>query len=237
MSGGLTMKKIFFVVSFLFLSLLLFGCQTSDDGTVLFSDNFDYAVAIPWDLTSPPVNGWSKPIPVGPASNWNIVGNGNPANALEYNGSGRSQLANTFTGSDYQISVQFKPGTLSTDTHFCLAGRIRGTNACYVVCVSDNAGNIYLDIENYVPDSVTLLASSIVSTSLLDSSTWYTLTMTLQGSTITGDISGGGLIDTTVTFTDTTYPNGGVGIMAWSGTVSTFEVLFDNYQVTSITSE
>jgi hypothetical protein len=235
MSGGLTMKKILFAVLLLSLSLYLFGCKTGDDA--LFSDSFDYALASPWDLTSP-VNGWSKT--VGPADNWNIVGSGNPANALQYLGSGVSQLTNDYSGSDYQISVQFMPVNLFTDNPFCLAGRIDGSHNCYVVCVNDNGSNIYLNIEKYSSGSLTSFESTLVTgTYPLDLSTWYTLTMTLQGNMITGNITGGGLTDTTVTYTDpgSIYASGEVGILVWNVINSTYQVLFDNYEVTTIPSE
>lgn len=216
------MKKIIFVVLSLSLGLSLFGCgKIGDDATMLFQDNFEYATATPWDLTTP-VNGWSNT--VGP-DNWNIVS----GNALQYLGSGVSQLANSYSGSDYKISVQFMPVTLFTDSPLCLAGRIQGSNDCYLVCVNDNGTNIYLNIERYNAGSLILLASLIVVPDPLVSA-WYTLTMTLKGTTITGDLSGGTLTETTVSVTDTTHANGKVGILV-SNINPTYDVLFDNYLV------
>jgi pectate lyase len=221
-------KKIFFVVLLLSLGFSLCSCGKRDNGSTLFQDNFEYAIASPWVLTVP-VNGWSNTVP---PNDWNIVGGGVSGNALQYLGSGLSQLANNFSGSDYKISVQFMPVNLITDNPFCLAGRIDVSNNCYLVCVNDNGSNVYLDIEKYNSGSLVLLVSVLAVASPLNSSAWYTLTMTLKGTTITGDLSGGTLTETTLTATDSTYPSGKVGILV-SSINPAFNVLFDDYLVVS----
>ncbi len=225
------MKKLFLILLLLFLGFSLFSCRKTDnEATVLFQDNFEYAIESPWNLSTP-VNGWSNTVP---PNDWNIVAGGNPGNALEYLGSGLSQLANNFSGTDYKISVQFNPMNFLADSPLCLAGRINNVpnpNNCYLVCVNDNGTNVYLDIDNYDGGSLLLLASIIVpSAHPLLTGTWYTLTMTLSSNIITGDLSGGTLTETTVTVTDTTHANGKVGLLV-SNINPTYDVLFDNYLV------
>lgn len=231
------MKKLFFSILLLSLALSLFSCSKKDD-TALFRDNFDYVIASPWDLTSS-VNGWSN---IGTSvSSWNISSGGESGNALQYEGTAKAQLVNSYTNSDYKISVQFRPANIvdADQRPFGLIGRIQATNGCYWVYVYTNDADnyVYLVIATYDGSSSSPIKYTTVSSgSPLDTSTWYTLTMTLDGTTITGEISGGGL-DTTVTATDSTYTSGQVGILVWNGTVADYNVYFDNYAVTTISAD
>jgi hypothetical protein len=146
---------------------------------------------------------------------------------------------NTYSGSDYQISVQFMPVNVVDTDHrpFGLVGRIQDTYKCYWVYVYDDGTYVYLVVATYDGSSSVALNYEVVSSAHLDPSTWYTLSMTLESSTITGKISGGSLTNTTVTATDSTYTSGKVGILVWSGTVADYNVYFDNYVVTTTSAD
>ena len=68
-----------------------------------------------------------------------------------------------------------------------------------------------------------------ITSGYLDVDTYYTLTLAMNGTMLTGHFSGGGF-DKTVSGTDSSLANGKPGLALW-GSNSSFKVKFDNFLV------
>lgn len=207
--------------------LFAFGCGGGGGGadgqTIVFEDHFEYTPASPWT----PVNNWTKY-----ANDWNIVTGGVTGNALQSNLSGVTYLINDFTDSDYEITVKVKtPVLLPNGCPFCIIGRCQNSSQFYRFSVyyepSITATRLILEV-NAGPTSIDIVT---FKTGYLDTSTFYTMTLSMSGDQITGTFSDG-VTTATVTGTDSTYSSGKVGLAIWnSAPLGT--VLFDDFIVTT----
>ncbi|MER7281526.1 pectate lyase [Dactylosporangium sp. NPDC000244] len=135
----------------------------------LFSDNFEDG-----DLS-----GWSKS-----GGTWAVVSDG--SKALNQSNSG-SENAREFAGdtgwTNYTVSARVKPTSLASNGFAGLLARATGSTTFYRLALVP--GSVQLQAVN--SGSVTVLGqvSRTVSTG-----TWYTLSLTVSGSTISGSVDG-----------------------------------------------
>jgi hypothetical protein len=214
---------VFLVLSFI---SVLFGCGNGgggDSSNIAMSDNFEYSANSPWT----PSNGWTEL----QGGSWNIVGGGVTGNALQYHSNAIAVLANSYTGTDYTISARFMPVNLSASWSSGIIGRLQDQDHWYGALITNTGGNMTLQLirDNGISLAV-LQASAITTGTPLDASTWYTLTLKLSGTTITGTFTGGGY-NVTINATDATYANGRAGIVGWNNNAA-YDARFDNLTVT-----
>lgn len=215
------------IITFLVLSII--GCGSSNNlpisfPKVLFQDKFEYPVATPWV----PSNGWSEVLGT---DTWNIVSGGVSGNALQYNATGSKILINDFSESNYRISVLVKPvNIIAGGWPFGIIGRYQDNDNCYFTQVFDDTTNIWFSLRRIVAGVETPIQADVhFKTGHLDPDTWYTLTLTADGTTVTSTFSGGG--DTaTLTGTETNLTSGKVGIKVQNNDPA-YNAYFDNFTV------
>lgn len=195
---------------------------------VLFCDNFNYPSENNWT----PINGWTKYDNNDNNSvQWNIVSGGNSANALEYsNNSYPAQLINSYISANCMISIQFKPVNINSGGTFGVIGRAQDEKNYYAVEVYYFGGNTYWRLVKQITNNLSPLDTQKIKDGALDQNTFYTLTLTMNGSSLTGTFSGGGLSPQNITYSDSTWGSGKVGIKVGNSNAS-FHVIFDNFLV------
>jgi hypothetical protein len=218
-----------FSVIILFVSAFAFagcgGSSNDNSSNILFEDHFSYTAASPWS----PENGWSSTN----GNQWNITAGGVSGNALEYPGTGYNPLINSFIGTDYQVSVRFKPVNMHIGGWpIYILARVLDDGNWYGACIVDFGANSYLRIVKLIGGNDTVIKEELFKNGLLDSSEYYTLTIKVQGSTITAMCSGE-ILPVTISATDVEYSSGKVGIVVWDNT-GTYSILFDDFSVSSL---
>jgi hypothetical protein len=187
----------------------------------LFQDKFEYSPTANWT----PTGNWTSMY----GSTWKIVSSGVTGNALEFPPSTNIDgMLNSYTGSDYKVSVRVRVAVDNSSWPIYVIARAQDVTNFYMAEIYDDTDS-YLRLERYVAGSNTELAVTTFKTGTLDNSIYYTLTIQVQGSTITATCTGGGATKT-ISATDTTFINGKVGFMVWTGS-GPFDVLFDDFTV------
>jgi hypothetical protein len=210
---------LFVTISGLLLALVLArpsgvnaspGIQAA--GTVLFSDDFeaDTVGALP--------AGWT----VEAGSNWSVQVD--TSQVLKQTNSSENTLYGIYAGSstwtDYTLSASVKPGVGGTDwgsSVIAIDGRRKDVNNFYSLLVK-NGSEWYLGKK--VNGNFITLASGSIS---YNTTTWYSWTLTMTGTTISASING----TTLATVTDSTFSSGNIGFKTRS------QSEFDNIVVTS----
>ncbi len=191
---------------------------------VKFSENFDrYTANSPWV----PTGNWTEL----QGGSWNLINGGITGNALQYHSTSISLMAQAYSNNEYTISTQFMPvNIISGGWPFGIVGRLQNKDNWYAVSISRLGSGIYLQINKYIGGAFSTLSNTLVTAASLSSSTWYTLTMKVNGTAITGTLTGGGFYNT-VTATDASFASGRVGLLVWNGNPD-YEVRIDNFRVT-----
>ncbi|MBV1853172.1 pectate lyase [Catellatospora sp. NEAU-YM18] len=137
----------------------------------LFSDNFDDGDA----------SGWSKS-----GGDWTVVADGS---SVFQQSNTDSSLARQFAGSsswtNYTVSARVKPtGFNGSGSYAALGARSTGSSTRYQVALL-NSGRAELQVVN--GSTVTVVGGTNLTVSM---GTWYTLQVTVSGSTLTGWVNG-----------------------------------------------
>ncbi len=181
-------------------------------GAVLYSDNFDS------DTVGSLPAGWT--IEVG--TTWTVQVDG--SNVLEQTSSSTSPLYGIYAGdptwTDYSLSASVKPGPGSTvygTSVVAIDGRRQDANNFYTLLVKN--GNAWY-LGKKVSGNFTTLAWGSTS---YNTTTWYTWTLTMTGTTISASING----TTLATVTDSAFSSGNISFKTHD------QSEFDNVVVTS----
>ena len=180
-------------------------------GTVLFSDDFES------DTVGSVPNGWT--VETGTAWSTQVDG----TQVLKQGSTSTSTLYGIAAGSlswtDYSVSASVKPGVGSTyyGAVVALDGRRQDISNFYTVLLK-NGNSWYLGKK--VNGVFTTLASGFTS---INSSSWYTWTLSMTGSSISASMNGA----TLSTVNDSTFSAGNIGFK------TTAQAEFDNVSVTA----
>ena len=153
----------------------------------LFSDNFE-------DGNS---SGWSTS-----GGSWSVTTDG--SYVLRQTGTGADAIARGGSSSwtNYTVTARVKPTTFAASNRFvALLGRV-SANTSYYYLALESDGKLVLGRRSSGTLTPLTTASLTVATS-----TWYTLSLTLSGSTLTGSVNGGSAL----TATDSQYASGQTG--------------------------
>ena len=165
-------------------------------GTVLYSDDFES------DTVGSLPAGWT----IETGTTWTVQVDG--SNVLEQTSSSNTPLYGIYAGdptwTDYSLSASVKPGPGSTSystSVVAIDGRRQDANNFYTLLVKN--GNAWY-LGKKVSGNFTTLASGSTS---YNTTTWYTWTLTMTGTTISASING----TTLATVTDSAFASGNIG--------------------------
>ncbi len=180
------MRRAFIsIIVMLALSCIITSCGGGDGASpVKFSENFEsYSLANPWT----PV-GWTS----AGGSTWAIVSDsGNKV--LSHVLTSGVLTSNIYSGNNYTVSAKIKPGNTATCTGI-IARFVDASN--YFMLSIETPGSLvlrkYSSGTGYAPVS---------STFTFNTTTYYTLTLQVNGNNISGNVSDG-VTTASVSFTD-----------------------------------
>nr|WP_117208225.1 family 16 glycoside hydrolase [Allorhizocola rhizosphaerae] len=170
----------------------------------LFADNFDDGNA----------NGWTTS-----GGSWSV-------SSGAYQQTGTSSDARARAGSaswaNYTVSVRVRANAFNGSNRFVavLARAQSNTSYYYVALRSNNT----VELKKLVNGSATTLVATSVNVSI---GTWYTLTLRVDGSTLTSQVNGG----STLTASDSQYASGQIGVATFNASAT-----FDDVNVESGTT-
>lgn len=183
--------KMLLVFMLLFsFAIILTNCGSeaspSPDPSILFQDNFSsYAVANPWA----PVNGWNKSLNSW-LNNTQIVQNGSNK-TLQPALNGYGALYRIVPVQDYTIQVKIKPFTNVAPSFCAIFSQYHETasnkeNMYQLLLNNTGFASLYKCVEGSCDG---IGPSGAIPN--FDSTTWYTLTLTVKSGIITGTITDG----------------------------------------------
>ncbi len=167
----------------------------------LFSDNFDDGNADGWTVSG---GSWSVS-----SGAYQQTGTSSDARAR----------AGTATWANYTVSVRVRANAFNGANRFvALLARAQSNTSYYYVALRSNNT---VELKKLVNGSATTLASTSVSVSI---GTWYTLSLRVEGSTLTSQVNGA----STLTASDGQYSTGQVGVATFNASAT-----FDDINVES----
>ncbi|MDG4764702.1 pectate lyase [Solwaraspora sp. WMMD406] len=117
---------------------------------------------------------------------------------------------------DYTVAVRVKPTAFNgSDRFVAVLARVASTTSYYYLALRSSDR---VELKRLVGGSSTTLASASLP---VDTGTWYTLRLTVAGTTLTGQVDGG----PTLTATDTRYVSGGVGVATFNASANVDDVV------------
>jgi pectin methylesterase-like acyl-CoA thioesterase len=162
----------------------------------LFSDDFQDGNSSGWTTSG---------------GTWSVVADG--SNVLRQSGTSLDARARAGSASwtNYTVTTRVKPIAFNGSNRFVavLARTQSDTSYYYLALRSNNT----VELKKLVGGSGTTLASAAVTVS---AGTWYTLSLTVSGTSIRGSVNGG----TPLTATDTQFAGGGAGVATFYGSAS-----------------
>jgi pectate lyase len=177
------------------VGLIAVGVNSASAAT-LFSDDFQ-------DGNS---SGWTSS-----GGTWSVVADG--SNVLRQGGTSSDARARAGSASwtNYTVTARAKPIAFNGSNRFVavLARAQSNTSYYYLALRSNNT----VELKKLVNGSSTTLASTSVTVS---TGTWYTLSLTVAGTAISGNVNGGAPL----TATDTQFASGGIGVATFYGSAS-----------------
>lgn len=197
--------------------------ETSSSSVYAFSDNFNsYSTASPWT----PAGGWTST-----GAQWSIVegydGNGVQNGATITGG----ELVSSYTGSNYTVSVKAKATTITDGFGYGIFARKANATEMYKLEIVYLSGTTRTRIAIYKGGSA--MISTTYITGQLSTSAYYTLTLSVTGTTdpvITASITDGSTSQS-INWTDTgtLYSSTGYAGITTLGAPS---IIFDDFTVT-----
>jgi pectate lyase len=134
---------------------------------------------------------------------WTVVTDGSRVLRQSSTGADASGRAGSTSWTNYTVSARIKPLAFgAANRQVALLGRVRSSTSYYYLALT--ASNT-LVLGRRSSGTLTPLASTAFTVA---TGTWYTLTLRLSGSTLSGSVAGG----PTVSATDTAYGSGQTGI-------------------------
>lgn len=157
-----------------------------------------------------------------PTSQWSVVSDsGDKAYKFDFNWSSQSGTATAGlpTWTNYTVTTDFKITDLQgwCETHVHV--RRVDSNNLYDVMVQDYGGTRRIYLRKKVGGTFTNLANANVT---INANTWYTLSVSVNGSNLSVAFNGAPLLSAT----DTSHTAGGMALSVWKS-----DVLFDNVLV------
>ncbi|WP_245601570.1 pectinesterase family protein [Hamadaea tsunoensis] len=170
--------------------------STGASAATLFTDDFEDGNATGW---------------TGSAGTWSVVADG--SNALRQSAStldARSR-AGSASWTNYTVTARVKPLAFNGSNRFvALLARTQSDTSYYYVTLRST--NVF-ELKKLVNGSSTTLATAAAT---VTAGTWYTLSLTVSGSTLRGSVAGG----PTLTATDSQFTAGGIGVATYYATAS-----------------
>lgn len=202
---------------------VLSGCGGGGGGrkspSGVFDDFESYSLSNPWT----PQNNWENE---NGGVTWTIMLDSG-SQVLRHNGDSGYLITSKFSGSDYTVSAKVKPGPSLLSTGIVARYNIEDEN--YSLCLESQQ----LLIRKTIGGTNYSYAAGALDYRY-DSSTYYTLTLKVNGIIITGTVSDG-VTEDTITLNDDGSFNGAAlgtgqaGVIGYGDT----ESLFDDFTVTS----
>ena len=190
------------VAGVLAVPLVVFGVHAAF-AAALFSDDFDDGNA----------TGWTKS-----GGSWSVVTDGSPAYRQSSTGANAKAQAGDLAWTSYTVSARVKPtqfGATSRSTG--IAARATSmTNYYALVLVGDNS----VALRRVAGGTETTLATAVTG---VVPGTWYTLALTVAGTSLTGFVDGVPRVQAT----DSTFANGRIGLVAAYTSVTFDDVVVD----------
>ncbi|WP_027344306.1 cellulose-binding protein [Hamadaea tsunoensis] len=185
------------------VALLVIGLSSPASAATLFSDDFNDGDAAGWTTSG---------------GTWSVVTDGTGA----YQQGGTSSDARARAGStswtNYTVTAKVKPTAVNGSNRFvALLARVQSSTSYYYLALRSNNT---VELKKLVSGSSTTLATASVTFTTNSS---YTLSLTVSGSTISGNVNGG----TALTATDTQFSAGQVGVATFNASAR-----FDDVVVT-----
>ncbi len=187
------------------LSAVVTGPAFAD---TLFTDNFDDGDA----------TGWTRS-----GGSWAVVTDGTPAYRQSSTSASAKALAGTATWTDYTVSARVKPIAYGASTRSVgVAARARSTSDYYALVLT---GSGAAQLQRVVGGGTTVLGTAAVGGT---TGTWRTLTLTAQGSALTGFVDGNQVVQAT----DSALGAGRIGLIASYASATYDDVTVDTGIVT-----
>jgi hypothetical protein len=202
--------------------------SSSSSSSGFFDDFNSYASASPWTLAG----GWT-----GSTTYWDIVG-GHTGNAVQNNNVNAGTLVSSYSGTNYTVSAKVRATVITPNTGFGLMVRRTSANVYYSVEMAYLSSASRTRIAIYKANGTDgSMAGSYYLTGQLNTSTYYTLTVSVSGSVnplITASVTDG-TESQSINWTDTGVSHGSVltgpgNACLW--TAGAASIIFDDFTVT-----
>jgi pectate lyase len=170
----------------------------------LFSDDFEDGNSTGWSTSG---------------GSWSVTTDG--SRVLRQSGTSADARARAGSSSwtDYTTTARVKPTAFNGSNRFvAVLARAQSNTSYYYLALRTNNT---VELKKLVSGSSTTLASASVPVAL---NTWYTLSLTVSGTTLTGTVNGGSRL----TATDSQFRSGGIGLATFYASAS-----FDDVAVTN----
>ncbi|MEV0605235.1 pectate lyase [Polymorphospora rubra] len=152
---------------------------------------------------------------------WSVATDGGPVLRQAGTSSNARATAGAANWTDYTVTARVKPTALGgADRFAAVLARVASTTSYYYLALR---GNHTVELKRLAGGSSTTLASASVPVS---AGTWYTLSLRVAGTTLTGQVDGG----TPLVATDNRYASGGVGLATFNASAN-----FDDVTVSTVT--
>ncbi|GFJ96096.1 hypothetical protein Prum_097380 [Phytohabitans rumicis] len=150
---------------------------------------------------------------------WSVVSDGTGVLRQAGTSSDARSRAGSASWTDYTVTARVKPLAFNGSNRFVavLARAQSATSYYYLALRSNNT----VELKRLTNGSSATLATAAVTVS---AGTWYTLSLSVAGSTLRGTVNGG----TALTATDTQYAAGGIGLATYYASASFDDVLVDS---------
>ncbi|MFY1636901.1 family 16 glycoside hydrolase [Solwaraspora sp. WMMB335] len=158
--------------------------------------------------------GWSTS-----GGSWAVTADGGPVLRQGGTSANARALVGDAGWTDYTVTARVKPTVFNGSDRFAaVLARVAASTSYYYLALRSSDR---VELKRLVGGSSTTLASVGVP---VDTDTWYTLRLTVAGTTLTGQVDGGPLL----TATDSTYASGGIGLATFNASAN-----FDDVTVTT----
>jgi len=165
--------------------------MTSASAATLFTDDFEDGNSTGWSTSG---------------GTWSVGTDG--TRVLQQTGTSGDARARAGSASwtDYTVTARVKATAFNGTNRFtALLARAQSDTSYYYVAL--RSSNV-VELKKLVSGSATTLASAAMTVS---AGTWYTVSLTVSGSSLRGQVTGG----PTLTATDTQYAAGGIGVASF----------------------
>ncbi|MBB5868112.1 pectin methylesterase-like acyl-CoA thioesterase [Allocatelliglobosispora scoriae] len=169
---------------------------SSATAATLFADDFEDGNSAGWTTS---------------AGTWSVVADGTSALRQSGTSSDTRARAGSSSWTNYTVTARVKPVAFNGSNRFvALLARAQSDTSYYYVTLRST--NVF-ELKKLVSGSSTTLATTSVSVA---AGTWYTVSLTVSGSSIRGSVNG----TTTLSATDSQFSSGGIGVATYYASAS-----------------